>query len=76
VHRSQGMLETGVVGPGIDKVRHAELTNPSKSLKKRVLYKMKNDLVPDLDEAVYRVIDDLVFIDGSWFHEVLIDRQK
>lgn len=69
VHGPEGMLEAGVVGAWIDKMSHPELPDPSQPLKGRVLYQVKDDLIPDLDEAIDRIIDDLELVGRFFLHE-------
>jgi hypothetical protein len=49
-------------GTGVNIIRKAQLPDPSQALKIGMFYDVEQALEGDVDEPVYRVIDDLFFI--------------
>jgi len=62
MHSAKGMMETGVLGSGIDQVREAGLLDPAEPLKQRMLNNVKNERCPDMNQPVNRIIYELHFV--------------
>ena len=52
VHRTQGMVKSGMEGTWIYEVRHAQLLDPTKSLKIGVIYNVVNKFVWNTNKPV------------------------
>ena len=62
MHRAQYMMETGVQGTGVDKVRHSQLPDSSQPLHVRVFDEIKNEIVWYGNKPINRVVEDLFFV--------------
>lgn len=63
------MGQTAVRGTRIHQVAHSQLPNFPESLHQRVLQKVKKQGIVEPDEAVDRVVDDLVFVHVNFFFQ-------
>jgi len=62
MHSAKRMMESGVLGSGIDQVREAGLLDPAEPLKQRMLNNVKNERCPDMNQPVNRIIYELHFV--------------
>ena len=67
MHGTYGMLEAGMIGPGIDKVGESQLLNPPQALEQRMFNQVKYQIVWDFDESIHGIIDDFQFVCGGVF---------
>jgi hypothetical protein len=72
MHGTQGVLETGMHGPGIYQVGHSQLLDPSQPLKKRMFNQFEKLGRRNGDEPVYWIVDDLSFDMASLLQRFVI----
>src|SRR5690554_2265454 len=80
VHAAQGVLKAGMGGTRIYEWRHAQLLDPAQALQVGVFDEVEKQFARYVDEAVDRVVDDFLFINGfqigTSFNEILSCRCK
>ena len=67
MHGTNGMLKSGMKGSGIYITRHAQLSDASQALKPMMFYKVKNIFIPEGDESMNRIIQNLPFVHATAF---------
>lgn len=68
VHGTQGMMKTGVQGPGIDQMGQPQLLDPPQTLKITVLKDIEEQISRKSDETMHRIVQDLALIEDVWAH--------
>jgi hypothetical protein len=64
VHGTHSMLESGMIGPGVDKVGETQLPDSPQPLKEGMLYQFKGQIIWDFNKSIDRIIDDFQFVGG------------
>ena len=68
VHGPYRMLVTGMQGTRINRVCHAQLPDPSQSLKPGMLDEIKQQGISHCDKAVDRIVKDFSAVEGGMPH--------
>jgi len=61
------MLKPRVHGPRINKVGQPQLLDPPEALEKRMLNKFIDNIIIDVDESIYGIVDDFFLVHKEWF---------
>lgn len=63
MHRTERVVKARVVGTGINVIGQSELRDSAQPLKIRMLNEVENQVKGNGDEAVNRVVENLMFIE-------------
>lgn len=62
MHGTQSMMKTCVLGAGVDQMRQSGLFDPPEALKEGMFDYIIQESGPDMDQAIYWIINQLPFV--------------
>jgi hypothetical protein len=68
VHSPDRMMKTGVQGPGVNHIGHAQLLNPPQTLKPGVIYQVEDQVIAHRNKTINRIVKYFSAAEGGMPH--------